>query len=241
MFETLKDRVAKALTTPAGERLLASLEHDAQTMEERVAQRRRLVAQIDAARQRRKTEAPRLDRAVEEAEKAVALARTALEDAERRAHEARSARSSLEDEVAGVIAHTSRELSAAADPRILAAIETLEEAHRVFPTLAGKLIRTATAERLVPPHSSDPNYGGWRAEGVRYRLKAFGSNVKAVDAIRRDMEDALKAARALALVADPPVDLDVVLAKILRAAGPHSAPEMEWVEPKAPVFDSADA
>lgn len=203
--------------------------------------RRALDAEIQQAERRRREEQPGLRAAVAKAESEVPRARKALEAAETAYNDARREEWILDDSLRRQIDRARIELARTAWPWLFVAIEAAQERLDRFKSYErGQLQTWRTQKVSVPPDPSDPNNRRMRAFGECYRMDRVATNDAALDAVKTDMDMALKALRALPWRVEEPAEEEVeaLLAVFEDAVWRKAAETLVWKEPVAPKFDS---
>jgi len=214
------NRLERFLATVAGARFIEDAERDAAEKEEAVQKRRDLAAEIAECRRRRREAVPALRRAVEAAERDLAEARAVMRAAQKRVTDARRAEFSEDYSIQEGLRRAEAALARTAHPRVLAALDEVDEALRTWHHTAARL------QRWVSRKASN-----W--DGTEEFVKYYGTNDSGVDAMKRRIEDAEKALHALLLVAEPEdaaVEVAVAEARAAIAASAGDPPPVEMRE-----------
>jgi len=217
--------------------------------ERRLAERQRratearcaLDVEIQMAERRRRDELPVLREAEKKAEAEVARARKALEAAETAYHRTRREQWNLDDSLTRQIDRARAELERTAWPWLTVVIEAAEERLSRFANYERGALQTWRSEAVrVAPDPSDPDFRSMMVHGVTYRMDRVATNDAALDAVRAEMDRALKTLRSLPWRVEEPADEEVeaLLGVFEYAVWKEAAEELVWKEPTPPKYDA---
>jgi len=217
------NRLERFLATEAGTRFLEEAERDAAAKEGSVQQRRDLAADRDEFLRRRREVLPAMRRAVEAAERDLAVARKAMAAAQARRSDAGHAEFSEDFAISEGVRRAEIALTRTADPRLQAAVEEADEVLRTWSETYKNLHRFRSEKAT-----------SW--DGTETWVKRFGTNEAGVDALKKGVEDAREALRKLMLVPEPGEDaLEAAIANL------HAAIDATHGDPPPLVLQQFDS
>lgn len=197
--------------------------------------------EIQKAERRRREELPGLREAEKNAEAEVARVRKELEAAETAYSDARREAWSLDDSLRSIISRARIELERTAWPWLAVVIEAADERHSHFTNYQRGQLQTWRSQTVrVAPDPSDPDFRSMLVHGMTYRMDRVATNNAALDAVKLEMEKALKTLRSLAWRVEEPTDEEVesLLAVFEDATWKKAAEKLVWKEPTPPKYDA---
>ncbi|MCE9638372.1 MAG: hypothetical protein K8T90_21940 [Planctomycetes bacterium] len=203
--------------------------------------RRALDREIQQAERRRRAELPVLREKVNQAEADVASVRKVLEATEAAYYDARREQADLDDSLRRQIDRARIELERTAWPWLAVAIEAAQERISRFTSYERGQLQTWRSEAVrVAPDPSDPDFRSMLVRGVTYRMDRVATNDAALDAVKAEMDRALKALRSLPWRVEEPTDEEVqaLLAMFEDTVWKKAAETLVWKEPSPPKYDA---
>ncbi len=196
---------------------------------------------IQQAERRRREELPVLREAVDKAEAEVARGRKELDAAETAYSDARREQWTLDDSLRGQIDRARIELERTAWPWLAVAIEAAQERLSRFTGYERGQLQTWRSETVrVAPDPSDPDFRSMLVHGATYRMDRVATNDAALEAVRAEMDRALKTLRSLPWRVEEPTEAEVeaLLAVFEDAVWRKAAEAFVWKEPSPPKYDA---
>jgi hypothetical protein len=203
--------------------------------------RRAFDLEIQQAERCRRDELPVLREVVDKAEAEVARVRKQLEAVETAYYGARREHWNLDDSLKRQIDRARAELERTAWPWLTVVIEAAEERLSRFANHERGQLQTWRSETVrVAPDPSDRDFRSMMVHGVTYRMDRVATNNAALDAVRAEMDRALKTLHSLPWRVEEPTDEEVeaLLAVFEDAVWRKAAERFVWQEPSPPKYDA---
>lgn len=197
--------------------------------------------EIQQAERRRREKLPVLREAVDKAEAEVARVRKELDAAQPAHSEARREQWDLDDSLKRQIDRARAELERTAWPGLTVVIEAAEERLSRFANYERGQLQTWRSETVrVAPDPSDPDFRSMMVHGITYRMDRVATNDAALNAVRAEMDRALKTLHSLPWRVEEPTDEEVeaLLAVFEDAVWRKAAEKLVWKEPSPPKYDA---